>query len=388
MEGLLASAEESVKQIPNFQLAQSIYEYRLSPSANMKEKIIEFIRDDSMGKYYAALCAELEWEFNGDFHSTMIEKNTKDLEEIENKLIDAKENHGDMEVLDIMFKKARHLSQVGDWDTANSAFDEIIKKDKVSTGKKIEAKLEQIRIFLFNNDIPKIKENIAAAKVLIDKGGDWDKRNRLKVYEGLYFLMIRDIKSASPVLFDCIATFSCPELCTYTKFMFYALIANIMTVSRIDLTKKIVNNPHVIGVIRDLPNIQNLLKSIYNCEYSKFFESLLTIHPDILSDRYIGPHVTYIVREYRILAYSQFLEAYKSVMISSMAHSFGLSVALLDSELSKFISSGRLNAKIDKVGDVIETSRADKKNEQYGDVIKKGDMLLNSIQKLVRLIDV
>ncbi len=225
----------------------------------------------------------------------MIEKNTKDLEEIENKLIDAKENHGlitstllltwslthsftylgDMEVLDIMFKKARHLSQVGDWDTANSAFDEIIKKDKVSTGhslayyfsylltysltysgKKIEAKLEQIRIFLFNNDIPKIKENIAAAKVLIDKGGDWDKRNRLKVfihslthllithslthllvlkvYEGLYFLMIRDIKSASPVLFDCIATFSCPELCTYTKFMFYALIANIMTVSRFD----------------------------------------------------------------------------------------------------------------------------------------------------------
>lgn len=151
----------------------------------------------------------------------MIEKNTKDLEEIENKLIDAKENHGlitptllltwslthsftylgDMEVLDIMFKKARHLSQVGDWDTANSAFDEIIKKDKVSTGhslayyfsyllthsltysgKKIEAKLEQIRIFLFNNDIPKIKENIAAAKVLIDKGGDWDKRNRLKVF--------------------------------------------------------------------------------------------------------------------------------------------------------------------------------------------------------------
>ena len=53
MEGLLASAEESVKQIPNFQLAQSIYEYRLSPSSNKKEKIIEFIRDDSMGKYYA-----------------------------------------------------------------------------------------------------------------------------------------------------------------------------------------------------------------------------------------------------------------------------------------------------------------------------------------------
>lgn len=53
-----------------------------------------------------------------------------------------------------------------------------------------------------------------------------------------------------------------------------------------------------------------------------------------------------------------------------------------------FIHSFLLTYSITQVGDVIETSRADKKNEQYGNVIKKGDMLLNSIQKLVRLIDV
>lgn len=178
MEGLLASAEDKVKQVPNFQLAQTIYEYRLSPSLELKEKIVEYIRDDSMEKYYTgthsclpvhshalthifirslctALCTEFEWALDADFQSTMIEKNSKDLEDIENKLIDAKENHGmihsvassffsiltrplaylgDMEVLDMMFKKARHLSQVGDWDAANNGFDEIIKKEKVSTG--------------------------------------------------------------------------------------------------------------------------------------------------------------------------------------------------------------------------------------------------------------
>ena len=71
-----------------------------------------------------------------------------------------------------------------------------------------------------------------------------------------------------------------------------------------------------------------------------------------------------------------------------MANAFGLSVTLLDSELSRFISAGRLNAKIDKVGDIIETSRPDQKNAQYQDVIKKGDSLLNQIQKLVRVVDV
>ena len=37
-------------------------------------------------------------------------------------------------------------------------------------------------------------ENVAKAKKMIDDGGDWDRRNRLKVYEGLYLLTIRDFK--------------------------------------------------------------------------------------------------------------------------------------------------------------------------------------------------
>lgn len=77
-----------------------------------------------------------------------------------------------------------------------------------------------------------------------------------------------------------------------------------------------------------------------------------------------------------------------SVMLSSMASSFGISTDLLDSELSRFIAAGRLNAKIDKVGDVIETRRPDQRNAQYQEVIKKGDVLLNQIQKLVRAINV
>lgn len=105
-------------------------------------------------------------------------------------------------------------------------------------------------------------------------------------------------------------------------------------------------------------------------------------------NRFLGPLTTYLIREYRVLAYSQFLESYKSVMLSSMAQSFGVTIELLDGELSRFIAAGRLNAKIDKVGDMIETSRPDKKNTQYQEVIKKGDMLLNQVQKLIRVIDV
>jgi 26S proteasome regulatory subunit N7 len=79
---------------------------------------------------------------------------------------------------------------------------------------------------------------------------------------------------------------------------------------------------------------------------------------------------------------------FDSVTMDSMSKSFGVSIDFLDGELSRFISAGRLNAKIDKVSGVIETNRPDAKNTQYQEAIKKGDQLLNRIQKLARIIHV
>jgi 26S proteasome regulatory subunit N7 len=48
----------------------------------------------------------------------------------------------------------------------------------------------------------------------------------------------------------------------------------------------------------------------------------------------------------------------------------------------------RLNCKIDKVAGIIESERTDKRNNFYKSALKKGDHLLNRIQKLSRIIDV
>ena len=50
---------------------------------------------------------------------------------------------------------------------------------------------------------------------LIEEGGDWDRRNRLKVYQGIYFLSIRDFKSAANNFLDSISTFTSYELMDY-----------------------------------------------------------------------------------------------------------------------------------------------------------------------------
>mmetsp|Transcript_125845 Transcript_125845/g.246648 ORF Transcript_125845/g.246648 Transcript_125845/m.246648 type:complete len:372 (-) Transcript_125845:76-1191(-) len=353
-----------------------------------REAIMKEIIDNTMAPLYEQLCVKHEWQLDEELLKTMKEKNEVELKNIEQKLEEATTNAGDTEVLDAMILKAKTLSRIGSWTDALKAFDAILAKEKTSTGKKIDATMEKAKIALFNMDTTLLKETVGEAKKLNDAGGDWDRRNRLKVYEAFYLLSVRDLKEASKMFLDCVATFTCTELCSYKQFMFYTLLTSLISLDRNELRKKVIDDPHVITAQRELPRQQALLSSIYNCDYSGFFKAILDVEEELLQDRFLGPVVVYLVREYRVLAYAQFLEAYKSVMLSSMAASFGIGTDLLDAELSRFIAAGRLNAKIDKVGDIIETIRPDRKNAQYQDVIKKGDHLLNQIQKLVRAIDV
>lgn len=52
---------------------------------------------------------------------------------------------------------------------------------------------------------------------LIEEGGDWDRRNRLKVYEGVYSMAVRDFKKAATLFLDTISTFTSYELMDYTR---------------------------------------------------------------------------------------------------------------------------------------------------------------------------
>ena len=57
-------------------------------------------------------------------------------------------------------------------------------------------------------------------------------------------------------------------------------------------------------------------------------------------------------------------------------------------QISNFIVEGRLPAKIDKVANVIETTRTDARHAMYQQCIKQGDLLLNRVQKLSKIVDV
>ena len=74
---------------------------------------------------------------------------------------------------------------------------------------------------------------------LIEEGGDWDRRNRLKVYQGMYRMAVRDFKTASNLFLDTIATFTSYELMDYKMFVTYTVFCSMIALERPTLREKV-----------------------------------------------------------------------------------------------------------------------------------------------------
>ena len=81
--------------------------------------------------------------------------------------------------------------------------------------------------------------SLSTVSSLVEEGGDWDRRNRLKVYRALYAMQIRDFKTAAVNFFEAISTFTSTELMTYKTFVKYAALCCTVALPRSDLKSKV-----------------------------------------------------------------------------------------------------------------------------------------------------
>jgi 26S proteasome regulatory subunit N7 len=354
----------------------------------------------------------------------MQRRNDTILQEFVDAIQVATESAGDMEVLDAHIALAQYKAKAYSKDDTIAAYETILALPKVSSGKKIDLFMSVARITSFYSDIEKTDEYLQRAMTLAEVGGgsDWDRRNRLKIYNAIQYLLHRDIHKASKLLLDCISTFNAVEYCTYKEFIIYTILSNLLHLTRPELKRVILNGSEIITIGSEIPEIvrtillfpkvfrvvsltqsfltsfiflplnrirqqMKLVKSFYDCDYKAYLFAMLDVEDILRKDRFLYPHTSYWMRELHILAYKQFLDSYQSVTLQAMADAFGVSIDFIDTHASQYIASNRLSAKIDKYNGVIVSSRPDTKNAQYRDIIKKGDLLLNRIQKLARVVD-
>jgi 26S proteasome regulatory subunit N7 len=348
-------------------------------------KLLADIEEHGIVSLYLTVHEQFKWEKDDKKLEAMKEKNAEKVEELNKKIADAKENFGESEVRQTNLALADHYAQILDKENAVSAYRTTMEKT-VGLGEKLDIAFTLIRIGFFWKDNSLVLSNIEKAKDMLLTGGDWDRKNRLKVYQGLYFLSTRAWEKAANLLLETLATYTCTELFDYKRFIFYTMVVSLVTLKRQDLKKRIIDSPEVLSVIDDIPDMGNLVNSFYNADYRLFFQSLAGVVDSLKRDRYFASFAGYFCREMRIKAYCQLLESYRSMQISSLADAFGVSQEFIDSDLSRFIYSGRVHCKIDAVRGIIETNRPDAKNSQYQMTIKSGDQLMHRVQKLSRVI--
>ena len=290
--------------------------------------------------------------------------------------------------------KAQYIFQIGKiykeekmYDQALNQFKETISNTK-SFNTKIDSLFEICHIGLLQKDLDLLKEYLEKIKDLLKEGGDWEKKNRLKVYEGLYLLFNRNFKEAGKNFLDALMTFTSYELFDFKTFVFYTAVINIISVDRKTLKEKIIDNSDVLSCINDIPHLQAFLNTFYDGEYEKFFKELYFIIQVLKKDFYLSKHYNYYINEMRVKVYSQFLQSYKTVTMDNMAKVFGVSTNFIDRELSNFISQGRINAKIDKVSGIIECNHNEENVDLYQATIRDSDILISKIHKLSKLLEI
>lgn len=378
--------------LPDYKLAQQVHLVQVS-NGDVQD-VIQKITEQEMAPYYYHLYNELSvvpWDQS--LYDDLVGKNKLKIDSLKDdiKRLES-EDDSELDILKKWTELGEYYAQIGD---KSNALTTLLKTIEIapSTGSKIDLYLTISRIGFFFTDLPFVKKYLDLANTLIEKGGDWERRNRYKTYLGIYHLSTRDFLNAAKLLTESLSTFTSTELTSYEDVAQYCLIAGALNFDRPDLKKKLLDSPEIISVLSQTPKIvepiYDLIKSLYSTDYKSFFPALLNTNEEILlKDRFLAPHAAYYLREIRVRAYAQLLESYRSLSLKSMASQFGVSVSFLDDDLCAFIRNKKLFCVIDRVGGIVETNRADGKEAQYENLIRLGDGVLTKLQKyggIVRL---
>merc|ERR1740133_906997 len=233
-----------------------------------------------MAPFYKLVCEQLGWPVDAAKLASMEGANAAELTALGDKIKNAEENEGESEIREAFLARADFFMRIGEKEKALEAYDETVTKT-VALGPKLDILLAQLRIGFFFEDTPLLKAKLAKAKAMLEEGGDWERRNRLKVYEAVFMLQIRDFKASAALLLDSVATFTAVELLTYNTFIFYTVVAAMVALPRKELKAKVIDAPEILQVLHELPHMPELLDGMYSCAYDKLMRALVDA-PEIL----------------------------------------------------------------------------------------------------------
>jgi 26S proteasome regulatory subunit N7 len=167
--------EDDLGSLPNMQIAEVYYlvQHQHSPASTIaaadeahKKELLEFIKANKMTPFYKRVCSEFQWPVDQALVDEMAAANDDELKSLDERVADATQNLGDIEVLEALLAKARMYSRIGDKDAALEAF-RVAGEKPQSINQKILVSLHIIRIGLFFSDLEIVEKYIKKATAYV-----------------------------------------------------------------------------------------------------------------------------------------------------------------------------------------------------------------------------
>ncbi|KAK8884669.1 26S proteasome non-ATPase regulatory subunit 6 [Tritrichomonas musculus] len=375
------SENSPLDKYPTLQIAQLREHFTLTQDQADRDKLMEAINNDKMLPFYQNLCQLYGWNVDQELVNRLGSDNSEEKNQLQKKLDDAREAQGEEDVRLALQNLALFYLRIGDYNESKNQLVELF-NHTVALGQKIDVVFCQMRLAFFNNDNAAFKDLLDQAQTLIKGGGDWERKNRLKVYEGLNMCTKRNFVGASQLFISTLSTFTATELMPYEDFVYRTVVLAVLSLNRDDFGTKIDRATEVRAAGE---NVGHLL-TMYHLNYSGFFDALVEVEQRFKSDIWFSRHLSYLIKELRVRAYNQFLEPYEALQISAMAQAFKVTDEFIEKEMRRFISNRKLNAKIDKVSGTIHTNPPDSRAAKMRQALRGGEVLITRLQKLGRIL--
>lgn len=352
-------------------------------NVQLKEQLLKEIKVGNMAPYYKEVCSDLGWPFDKKLHDDMAKFNTEKLDSFQE----------DDSETPVWHDRLEYLCSIGDKEGATTLATSKYEDTTLTTNRRLDAIFALFRIAYFHGcNVKDMGKAISKAHELVDKGGDWRSRNKLKAYEAIYCLAVRDYSRAADLFIDCVSTFESYELVDFGTIIQYCVLACALALERHALQAALRRQGAAVQALRSrFPELRELVESLHECRYADFMKSLAWVETQMSVDPVFRPHYQHYVREARIKAYVQLLRAYRSLSLDNIANTFGVTREFVEEEISSFTAAGRLQCRIDAVAGCVVTGAgrgADADRSQlYQATIREGDLLLNRVKKLASVIN-
>ncbi|EQB61739.1 proteasome (macropain) 26s non- 6 [Vairimorpha apis BRL 01] len=255
----------------------------------------------------------------------------------------------------------------------------MLTRDESSLSLLMDIYLCKIRIGMLIKNKKLIEENFEAAIDVCERGCDWDRRNKFKIYQAIYYLHKGDFKKTADFFSDSLPSFEKNEVVSYKDAVEYLIFSGMFAYDRNDINKKLYTSPEVLEIC----NVEsiNLITNFYECNYYDFLPSLYIYIKKLEDDLYLKCFLNLFCKEMKIKIYKQLLKSYQMLSLKNMANVFGISEDYLEDDLGNFISKKRLNCKIDKVSNIVVLN--DDENNDMNNFVEFGENLVREISKKI-----